>query len=449
MPVVVILLGAGPGAAFSDMRLVRFGAPLPISVAVAPQLGDPLRPNVLLVTVDTLRADAVGAYGNPGLRTPNMDAVAREGTRFTLDLAPVPQTNPSHASIFTGDFSKRHQVYLQMVSLMDPSVKPMAEILAEAGYAAAGHYSWISLDPPYSGLDRGFATYQRHTVDRPWPPDQKFDWYEQIMDSKADVTTDGVLTWLREGAKEPFFLWVHYNDAHWPYAPPPPFDTMFTQCQTCPDGSLETIVRIAEGYSPTPEEAAHLRGIYDGEVAYIDQQLGRLLDWLRENGLFDRTVVVLTADHGEAFGEKGLWSHQAVLYNTVVRIPLIVRYPALVPQGVVEAPASSTDVLPTLLEVLGLAPPGDIEGESLLPLIRGQESGEERAAFSQLWDGAKAAIIYRRMKLIKDRATGSLELYDLARDPGEETNLAEAEHDIARDLEQRLDVWFQGHGFAP
>lgn len=407
------------------------------------------RPNVLLITVDTLRADAVGAYGNPKARTPNIDSLAQDSSVFSLAISPEPQTNPTHASIFTGVFPNRHGIVHHMASKLSDRVKPLAELLAGAGYATAGHYSWISFDPEYSGLERGFATYQRHTVDRPFPADRKPDFYEEYLDSKANVTTDGVISWMETGAKDPFFLWIHYNDAHWPYEPPPPFDAMFDQCLSCIDGSLKSIIRIVEGYSPSPEEAAHLRGLYDGEVAFVDQHLGRVFGWLINKGMLDRTLVVLTADHGEGFGEKGLWSHQEVLYNTALRVPLIIRYPGRVPSGSVGAPVSLTDVLPTLLELLGMETPEWVEGKSLLPLMLGKEDGNERAAFSQLWDARKVAVTYQGHKLIKNRQTGAIELYDLSQGFLEGTDLAGEKPGLAQSLEALLDAWAAGQGMGP
>lgn len=420
--------------------------PEPLAADPAP----PVWPNVVLVTMDTLRADALGAYGNPNVRTPVMDSLAREGTRFNLAITPLPQTNPTHASIFTGMFSQRHGLVSHMGSFLSPDVKPIAQILSEDGYKTAGHHSWISFDPEYSGLERGFDSYERHTVDRPWNPDDKPDFYEQYLDSRANVTTDGVLSWLQQEASDPFFLWVHYNDAHWPYDPPAPFDTMFDQCDSCPDGSMETIIRIAEGYSPAPHEVTHLRALYDGEVAFEDQQLGRVVSWLREQGRLDNTVFVLTADHGEGFGERGLWSHQTVLYNTAARIPLIIRYPRLVPAGGLVQPAvSSIDILPTILGILGVPTPAGVQGQSLLPLIRSQETGQEREVFSQLWDGGKSAIIYRGMKLINDREAHVKQLFDIGQDLAESHDLAQERPDVLRDLDARLQAWLAEQGLSP
>lgn len=407
------------------------------------------RPNVVLITVDTLRADALGVYGNPRARTPNMDSLAQDGALFSMAMTTEPQTNPTHASFLTGMFPARHGIAHHMASFLSDAVKPLAEILGESGYDTAAHYSWISFDSEYSGLQRGFATYERYTVDRPFPTDRKPDFYEEYLDSRADVTLDGVLAWLGSRSREPFFLWIHLNDAHWPYDPPSPFSTMFDSCQTCMDGSLRSIIRIAEGYKPTPEEVAHLRGLYDGEVAFIDQQLGRLFDRMEENGSLDQTLVVLSADHGEGFGEKGLWSHQEVMYNTAVRIPLVVRYPGTIPNGVVGAPVSPVDILPTVMEILGMPVPEGIQGRSLMPLMRGVEDGSDRAAFSQLWDLRKVSVVYRGMKLIKDRETGGLQLYDLGSDPSEANNLAASQPDVARSLEDKLDAWVKDQGPGP
>ncbi len=451
--VTTLLLAAGVLAACAPPQAESRSA-VPSGPLRADRSGSPSeaqsRPNVLLVTMDTLRADAVGVYGNDAAKTPTMDLLAQEGARFSLAMTAVPQTNPTHASIFTGMFPNRHGIFHHMASMLSPDVRPMAEILSDEGYTTAGHYSWVSFDPQYSGLERGFDTYERHTVDRGWPADQPTDWFEQLMDSKADATSDGVLSWAESGAVEPFFTWIHYNDAHWPYDPVAPYDTMFDQCDTCLDGSLDSIIRIAEGYSPTPREASHLKGLYDGEVAFADQQLGRIIGWLREKGILDNTIVIVTADHGEGFGEKGLWSHQEVLYNTASRVPLIIRYPAVVPAGqVIEAPASSIDILPTVLNILGIESPDGVEGRSLLPLILEQETGEDRAAFTRLWDAAKLSVVYHGMKLIENMQTGDVELYDLGQDPAETTNLIHSRPGEASELQALLDAWKIDQGVSP
>lgn len=436
------------------------------------------RPNVLLITVDTLRADHLSSYGARPGQTPTLDRLAVEGARFVWAFAQQPNTNGQHASLFTGTYPATHGVRVHMVDRLPADLPTLAEVLQAAGYATAGIYSWISLEPAFSGLERGFAVYQGYVLNRPEVlTDGRMQYLaatvrrlteyvavvrtadlvlqashglEDRIDGRADVTTDAALQWLQQG-RRPFFLWVHYFDPHYPYTPPPPYDRQFDPDYTGDlDGSLATIRRLRPGVALAARDRAHLLALYDGEVAFTDAQIGRLVATLATSGLLDQTIVIVTGDHGESFGEHDAWLHGTTLYNTEVHVPLLVRYPARITPGtVVTAPVQGIDIMPTVLDLLGLPVPPTVEGRSLVPLLTGASDGGDREAISQTPDDRFLAIARDGWKLILDQATGRPWLYHLASDPAETRDLAADYPQIVRWLEDRLHFWKLRRGAAP
>jgi len=283
------------------------------------------RPNVLLVTIDTLRADRVGCYGHASASTPVLDALAARGVRFETAIAHVPLTGPSHASILTGLGPLGHGFRENAGFVLPTQVKSCAQDFRERGYRTAAFVSAFPLDRRF-GFDRGFDVYDDHL---PRGNDPRRTPYVERF---ADATTDAVLRWLESPAEtpaRPFFLWVHYYDPHAPYEPPGEFAARF---RTAP---------------------------YDGEVAFADQQLGRLLRALEQRGLLARTLVLAMSDHGEGLGEHGEGTHGLFVYDSTLKVPFIVAGPGVATPRVAPTVARVIDVLPTLLDYAGLAPPGD------------------------------------------------------------------------------------------
>ncbi|MBI3966618.1 MAG: sulfatase [Chloroflexi bacterium] len=425
------------------------------SATVSPTaVGQPI--NVLIITVDTLRWDRIGACGDPITRTPQIDALAGAGVLSCQVITPQPNTNSAHASLFTGTYPNTHRVREHMVDRLVSGLPTLTEALKAQGYTTVGIHSWISLDPPFSGLDRGFDSYQGYVVNLPsslsHPTAQYFAAtfrrlreylqivkttevitgsgraVEEEIDGRADVTTDAVLHWLDERDDRPFFLWVHYFDPHWPYTPPPPYDTMYDPSYDGSlDGSMKYVWGIRDGHvqiSPDSRENQHLIALYRGEITFTDEQIGRLLKALEERGLTERTLVILTGDHGDNFGEHGQWFHPRSLYDSEIRVPLVMRLPGRLPAVRLSAPASILDITPTVLEVVGAPAPATLEGESLLPVIDGRTSGVERIVFTQFNGDRLVAAVGANWKLIADPLGGAHELYHLASDPEELVNLA-------------------------
>ncbi|HSD28950.1 MAG TPA: sulfatase-like hydrolase/transferase, partial [Vicinamibacteria bacterium] len=357
------------------------------------------RPNVLLVTIDTLRADRLGCYGYSGAATPVLDALAARGVRFTTSVAHAPLTAPSHASILTGLLPLGHGVRDNGSFVLPPSGTTLAEAFRDAGYGTAAFVSGFPLDHRF-GFARGFETYDDRLLrgrDSRRAP---------YVERTAAEVTRAAAEWIR-GARAPWFAWVHYFDPHAPYEPP-----------------LDLAARFAS--SP-----------YDGEVAFVDRELGRLL----AAGDPSRTLVLVTSDHGESLGEHGEATHGVFVYDATLRVPWVMAGPR-VPRGRVSpVVARGIDAAPTLLDYAGLRVPPSMQGRPLRPAADGREMEDAPAyaesLFCKLNLGWAPLHAWRtaRWKLIEAPRP---ELYDLGSDPGETRDVSDGRTDDARDLRSAL-----------
>ena len=395
-----------PKAALLSLALgLAFGPGCGRTTPVAPPAE---RPNVLLVTIDTLRADRVGCYGRAQALTPTMDGLAARGVRFATAVAHVPLTAPSHASILTGVTPLGHGVRDNGGYALPPQIRTAAEDFGQAGYRTAAFVSGFPLNRRF-GFDRGFETYDDHL---PKGNDPRRALHVERF---ADATTDAVLRWMVEPdpspGRRPFFLWVHYYDPHAPYEPPAEFAARFA----------------AEPY--------------DGEVAFVDAQLARLLRKLEEKGELVRTLILVTADHGESLGEHGEQSHGLFIYDSTLRVPFLVAGPGIAPGRVAETVARGIDVLPTLLEGAGFPPRPEIEGRSLRPAIEGREMSDAPAYAETLYPQRElgwAPLFAWRTSRHKMIEAPKPELYDLEKDPGEAQNRAAGENARFVEMQQKL-----------
>jgi len=364
------------------------------------------KPNVLLITVDTLRADHLGAYGYSRVETPNIDRLARNGARFERAIAHVPLTLPSHASILTGTLPPTHGVRNNGFRYPDSGPPTLAEILKKAGYRTGAFVGAFPLDSRF-GLGRGFDVYDDLYGSRNASRDLTF------VERKADDVTAKALAWIESGRTERFFAWIHYFDPHAPYEPPAPY-------------------------------AAAYRGHeYDGEIAYTDAVIGRLLRRLDDWGLTDRTLIVLTADHGESLGEHEEATHGIFIYDATLRVPLVFTRGGLVPAGkIVQRPVGSIDIVPTILAVLGIPPPPSVQGASLLPAMTSaaETTGAEAyvESLSGWLDRRWAPLQGIRSADWKFIDAPQPELYDLKSDPGERKNVISAHADEAKRMRAAL-----------
>lgn len=419
-----------------------------------PLLGNAGRPSVLVILLDALRADACGAYGYPRRTTPNIDALAGEGAVLLRAYAPASYTVTSVTSLMTGLQPPRHGVR-GLYDRLGRDFTTMAELFQEAGYATAA----ITASPVVSGrygLRQGFDSlteiYDLPEVRARHDLEAKEVFYHVqageflplvrgFLDGREDAE-------YADGGK-PFFLYLHYLQPHTPYAPPEPFASRYIDpaYHGTIDGSVGTVRSINAGeLSPGPDDLAHLRALYDGNIAYVDDEVGKLFAELKRRGLFDDLLVVVLADHGEAFGEHRFCGHNYTVHEEMVHVPWYWKFPA----GATAAPVRSSalvelvDLLPTLADMLHLPDPEGVDGVSLAPLLRGETDRVKKYAFFRtIQEKPNWGIIDDRYKLIWSSAAETSALFDLSADPGESRNLlasdsAPAAVDVARSLEAKL-----------
>ncbi len=370
------------------------------------------KPNVILITLDTTRADHLGSYGDADARTPATDALARSGVLFTQAATPVPLTLPAHSSIMTGLYPPYHGVRLNGTTALSQDRTTLAEVFAHEGYQTGAFIGAFVLDSRW-GLNQGFGVYDDH-----------FDLHKFKHLDLAGVqrpgneVMDAALTWLDGHQKDPFFAWVHLYDAHSPYEPPEPLLSEF--------------------------RSRGLAGLYDGEIAFADQQIGRCVSWLQKAGLSQRTIVVIAGDHGEALGSHGEGTHGYFVYDYALHVPFIVATPLDELHGMrVEAQVSLVDIFPTLLALAGIDSTSSVHGHSLVPLMFGRKAeratyayGESMTPSMQYGWSALHCIRSPRYKFIQAPRP---ELYDLVADPDEATNIAGQHKEIAREMGEELE----------
>lgn len=366
--------------------------------------------NILLVTLDTTRADRIGTYGYAAAETPNIDRLAGEGVLFEHCITPTAYTLPSHSSIFTGLYPPHHGVRINGASALGDSQTTLAERLSAQGYRTGAFVGAFVLDGRW-GLAQGFSHYDDEF---PLGADQRLDLAK--VQRPADKVVDAALEWLQQDqSKKPFFAWIHLYDAHTPYEPPEPFRSRFA--------------------------SSGLSSLYDGEIAFADSQVGRLLDWLDRQGLKENTVVVVVGDHGEGLGSHGEDEHGYYIYDYAVLVPLIFRLPGSTGLRI-PAQVRTVDIFPTLLDLVTGEKTRDIQGESLLALMEGQKEDSPRYAYSEsmatnLQYGWSALYSLRtnQYKLIEAPRS---ELYELSQDPGESKNRLDDLRRVARQLRTEL-----------
>ncbi len=424
------------------------------------------RPNVFLIVIDTLRADHLSAYGYDKKTSPHIDALAAQGTLYEEAISAAPWTLPSHASLFTGLYVRDHHTSSAHL-VLDPSYDTLAERLARAGYHTGGFSNNVWTNPD-SGLEQGFQTFEElWRLQKSRTEGISDD--DPATDMGAAKTDQDVLSWI-DGLKDdkPFFVFINFFEPHLPYRPTKPFDDDFL-----PPGTPPALVqRMRSFYSPreygyilnvpwmkvSAGELEVLRGLYDGEIAYVDSKIGELVDGLRARGLADDTVLVITSDHGEHLGENHMLGHKLSVYEPLLHVPLVVWGPGHIPAGQrIAGQVQSFDLFGTILDLAGV----DRGKASKLP---GAEAAPETYTFSELaypqifldvihkqisgWDTSRFAralttVRGSRYKLISG-SDGSEELYDLQADPHETKNLAGSEPKELGRLERVLEEFRQG-----
>jgi arylsulfatase A-like enzyme len=414
------------------LEALALGAIALCALAACDRPRDP-RPNIVLLVIDTLRQDHVGCYGAPRDTTPAIDALAREGVRFAQAYSTAPWTSPSVASILSGQLPTGHGLTAPLTGLAQ-DVETLAEMLRAEGYETAGVISNPHLKKHYF-FDQGFE-----------------HWHQREAQGHKNITTPGVTTQaieLVEGfskSDRPFFLFVLYFDPHYDYKRHPQYGFASDPGRITGKENIHELVKLSETMTET--EIGYVRDTYDEEIRFTSDGIGRLLRSLRQTGVYDNTAIAITADHGEEFLERGWIGHCRTLYQELVHVPLVLRAPKSPGPRVVTTPVSLTSLVPTLRQIAGLAPNTErASAPSLEPLLAGQAPESWPPVFCEvdftpvgkgesepLKEAHKRALVQGRWKVIQDDRTKKVELYDLAADPLEKSDLAAAQPEIAREL---------------
>src|SRR6202045_1582792 len=373
--------------------------------------------NVILITLDTVRADHLGCYGNKNIQTPTLDSLGHDGVVFERAISQVPLTWPSPAAILTGMYPFQNGGQDFTGQPLDSRFRSVAQAFKQHGYATGAVVSAFVLDRSW-GLARGFDFY-----DDAFAPEAFANRDIGLVDRRAGESVTRALVWLKKNQRRPFFFWLHLYDPHSPYDPPEPYRTQYR---------------------------GHL---YDGEIAYADHELGRLIAWLKQNRLYDRSLIIMLSDHGESLGEHGEHEHGFFVYNATVHVPLIVKPPAGsgIRRGRISRPVETVAVAPTLVRVARIQDAIEKQFQSHGLFGAGAEPENESYSetfypFSSFGWSPLHALETSRYHYIN---APQPELYDLAADPDEKKNLAAQQTAPVAVLQGKLQTRLRNHPFTP
>ncbi len=383
-------------------------------------------PDLVLISIDSLRPDHLGSYGYAAPTSPVLDALAAEGIRFSQAVSTTSWTLPAHAALFTGLYDTAHGVVARNLALAE-SHRTLAEELRDAGYRTLGLYTGPLLHARY-GLSQGFEQW-RDCAARPGAPEGA----EPTSPCAVAVVRD----WLAAPDPRPLFLFLHLFDVHYDYAPPARYTALFDPDYRGDTDFSHFAGNRAIGPGMSARDLQHLIALYDGEIRYTDEHVGQIFELLRGAGRYADAVVAVTSDHGDEFFEHGSKGHRQSLFDEVLRIPLLLKLPGARGAGrVVHEQVRLIDLFPTFLSLAGIRLPG-VQGRDLLPLLAG-EPWAPSAALATLYrgEGRWLALRFPEKKLLVHEQGGE-RLHDLREDPGERTPLT-GDRDQAR-LRERLD----------
>src|SRR5438309_2372322 len=362
--------------------------------------------NVVFITIDTLRPDHLGCYGDKQIRTPNIDALAADGIRFERAYAAVPVTLPSHTVIFTGTYPMLSGVHDFAANKLSPNQPTLASVLRKEGYTTGAIIGSAVLDSRF-GLNHGFDFYYDH-FDFNRRQESNLDEMERPGNVVANLTLD----WLSKNYQKKFFLWMHLYDPHYPYRPPPPYSEQYKD------------------------------RLYDGEIAFADAQVGRLIEFLKNKGLYRNTLIVLGGDHGESLGEHGENTHGFFIYNATLHVPLIFHLPGGVHTKTVANLVNLADLMPTVLAALNIQIPEQVQGQNLLSIMSPKKEDNARSMYAETFL-PRLHFNWSELRGVETENYHFIdapkpELYDLRKDPGETHNLFAEKKAVTEEMRVRL-----------
>ncbi len=393
------------------------------------------RPNVLLISVDSLRADHLGCYGYHRNTSPNIDKFASESIIFKNTICQAPWTKPSVGSMLTslypgvhgadsvGEYGDNFSVAKipQKVSVLNQAVTTLAETLKDNGYVTAG-FTGGGYTHSFFGFSKGFDTYK---------------------DNAGGIKTINyeIFDWLKKLQNKPFFIFTHFFDVHFPYKDFPPYNRMFGVYKSRVNVDKQFEIDVNSGKRKLKEEdIKRLLSLYDGGIYYADVHIATLLNMLKKMGCYDNTIIILTSDHGEGFMEHKLIGHTDIMYNELLKIPLLIRWPEL-QRKTIESQVRSIDIMPTILDFLGIQPPSLLQGVSLSPKIKGKIRNDLIAFSETERRGFQKVVMDGQYKLLYNCASGKEELYDIKEDPGETANIADRKPEKLKEMRSLLEAW--------
>jgi len=453
---------------FVDQAVLRDAAPSNASAATRTA-------NVILITMDTVRADHLSLYGYERDTTPNLRALAEHATLYTNAIASSDMTLATHASIFTGLYSRQHGAHYEIPKhpwgrALAGSFTTLAEVLSANGYATMGvvsNYGYLGRE---YGFQQGFQYYDqrvavpflaqtapfflRHSIRNFLVRFDSRREFERTRRRAEEINRE-LFTLLSNASRNqrPFFLFANYMDAHWPYLPPPPFDTVYPgKNEPLPWERWYPILRDVMNLKRTltEHEYDHMVSQYDGGVAYLDMHLGNLIAVLKTMGLYDNCMIIITSDHGEVFGRRNLVGHGVSVYQDQVHVPLLIKYPNDDQPRVVDQVVSVVDLMPTVLDVLGIQVSADLPGQSLAR----SEAIRSRPVFSETFPDGFLSKLHPRFERVEravftwphkfiGSTAGRKELYSLAVDPTEEHDISDGQADVSKEIETTLVQWLE------
>jgi len=365
-------------------------------------------PNILLVTIDTLRADALSCYNKNSIATLNIDSLAQEGTLFKQAISPVPITLPAHTSLMTCTFPSFHQVHHNTIYKLSNNLTTLAEILQQNGFKTAAFIGAFPLSSTFN-INQGFNYY-----------DENFDQYKKneyfYAERNAEIVLTAASKWIKQNKLSKWFIWIHLFDPHQPYSPPYPFNKIYKN------------------------------NLYLGEVAYVDYSLGNFFNFLKKEKIFNNLFIILTSDHGEAFGEHNEVNHSTFIYDTTLHIPLIIKTnKSIFKNKIVNNQVSLVDIMPTVLEFLNIKIPDFCQGKSLLSYIKGNNKNSSSSVYIETYapflDYNWSSLIGWRSYPWKYIKAPKEELYKLDTDPFEMNNLINSYPNIAKQMRKELSIF--------
>jgi len=404
----------------------------PVPSSFKPSSGHKVR-HVILITIDTLRSDALSSYGSTRISTKNIDSLAADGALFKNAFSAAPWTLPSFSSMMTGLSPTVHKTYTAQSALPN-KFTTLAEYMRDSGYYTAAIGDNFFLHPEFN-MDHGFIEYNffpkrqmvvdsfaAKVINTAFPG--RLNYYASTRE-----LTDLAARWIEQNRDSDFFLWVHYYDPHIPYTPP----REYISKDAVPDGSIGYALmeagKIRTGhFAPNASQRKWIKELYDAEVRYVDENIGRLLDTFKENSLYKSSLIILTSDHGEEFWDHGGFEHGHTLYNELIHVPLIVKLPGSHRPKIVDNEVTTQSLMATVLDLTHISKESEPPtAESLAPLITenpGQYDEKPLVSTGLLYYENREAVIFDSNKYIESLVTGRSELYNLKTDPGEQNPLA-------------------------